>query len=185
VSQAHYNLNLTSIRVPGLNVTESGFDQCNTEGSCIADTGNSYLQLPLETSMCLNLQDLILNVTPPELEEIGSMLLDLEGVDGNTVTLSIPMIFFAEQLLSGRVICTNTTGDFALGFPIFQYYYLVHDMAGGTVTFVDLQLSNETEDFIEGPELGGFGSQASYNPTSTSVFLMTSGLLMLVSQYIF
>ena len=180
MSDAHYNLNLNSIRVPGLNVTESGFDQCNIEGSCIADSGNSYFWLPLPESVCSDFP-----TNRAELEEIGPMLLDLEGVDGDTVTLSIPMIFFAEQLLADRVSCTNTTGNFALGLPILQYYYLVHDMNGGTVTFVDLQLSNETEEFIEGPELGGKASQASCNPTSTSVFLMTSGLLMLVFQYIF
>jgi len=166
--------------VPGGNYTWSGFDQCNDEGSCIADSGNSYFFLPLPESVCSDFP-----TNRAELEEIGPMLLDLEGVDGDTVILSIPMVFMSEQLNSGRVHCTNATGHFALGLPILQYYYLVHDMQGGTVTFVDLQLSNETEDFIEGPELGGKASQASCNPTSTSVFLMTSGLLMLVSQYIF
>lgn len=38
--------------------------------------------------------------------------------------------------------------------PISQYYYLIYDMGNETVTFVDLQLPNETEMFIDGPELG-------------------------------
>ena len=31
-------------------------------------------------------------------------------------------------------------------------------MGNNTITFVDLQLSNETEMFIDGPELGGLAS---------------------------
>ena len=57
--------------------------------------------------------------------------------------------------------CTGTSGNLVLEFPIFQYYYLVYDMTDETTTFVNLELSEETEDFIEGPELGGADSEPS------------------------
>ena len=57
------------------------------------------------------------------------MLLDIEGIDGETVTLSLPLLWLREQLEMGNVVCTGSTGNFLLGLPIFQYYYLAFDMA--------------------------------------------------------
>lgn len=96
---------------------------------------------------------------------MGSMLIDIEGVNGTTVTLSLPLIWLSEQYFFGNVVCTGTTGQFTLGFPIFQYYYLAYDMGSGTVTFVDLPQSNDTTAFIDGTELGGTNESSSGHPT--------------------
>ena len=73
-----------------------------------------------------------------------------------TISLS-PFLYFGWSSrvlwgMLGAVVCREISSS---GFPIFQYYYLAYNMGDSTVTFVDLQLSNETEAFINGPELGG------------------------------
>ena len=87
-----------------------------------------------------------------------------------------------EQAALGYVKCTGLSGDFVLGLPISQYYYLAFDMANETVTFVDLQLSNETENFIDGPELGGVASaSAGY----LLYQVLTTGILVLAASCIY
>jgi hypothetical protein len=137
---------------------------------------------------------------------MGSMLLDLEGFNGSTITLSLPLLWLKEQIYLQRVSCIGPSGSFVLGLPIYQYYYLVYDLGNNTVTFVDLQLSNETEAFISGPELGGIiveddddqasttnepstssepstGSRHTGRP-NTNTFVM-AGLLLVACKYIF
>ena len=116
---------------------------------------------------------------------MGSMLLDIEGVNGATVTLALPLLWLKEQLGMKNVVCTGSTGDFILGFPIFQYYYLVYDMTKNRVTFVDLPLSNETEAFIDGPELGGLNSGYRHHVPTTSSSMAAMGVLLLAFQCIF
>ena len=119
-----YLLNLTSIRVPGLNITQNGFSQCNKKcGKCYTDSGNSWISLPLPESQCNDILSGKFDVLKKE-----SMLLDIEGVNGTTITLSLPLLWLTEQFLFGHVVCTGTSGIFMLGFPIFQYYYLAYDM---------------------------------------------------------
>eukprot|EP00984_Skeletonema_dohrnii_P009139 scaffold3457_cov111-Skeletonema_dohrnii-CCMP3373.AAC.4 len=146
-----YMLKLDSIRMPGLNMTQSGFSQCNECVKCYTDSGTSWISLPLSHSQCGDL----LNTKVDTLKILGSMLLDIKGVNGSTITLSLPLLWLVEQMSSNRVRCSGTSGDFILGFPIFQYYYLAFDMGSKTITFVDLQLSDEIEAFLGGTELGG------------------------------
>lgn len=75
-------------------------------------------------------------------------MLDLDGVNNSTITLSFPLLWLAEQIRLKRVKCSGLSGYFIPGLPIFQYYYLAYDRGKNTVTFVDLQLSKETETFI-------------------------------------
>ena len=182
-----YALKLNSIRVPSLNMTQSGFDQCNCDvynnslsGNCYTDSGWTWIHLPVPESQCDNLLN-----TPPN-PELGSLLLDIEGVNGTTVTLSLPLLWLAEQTRLGYVKCTGITGDFILGFPIFQYYYLAYDMSDNTVAFVDLPLSDETKAFIDGPELGGLGvvpprpsSGCRHHVPTMSSLMMAIGVLLL------
>jgi hypothetical protein len=130
------------------------------------------------------------------LKEMGLLLLDLDGVNGSTITLSLPLLWLTEQMVEGNVRCSpdGTAGNFILGMPIYQYYYLVYDMGNNTVTFVDLPPSNETEAFIDGPEYGGvLEPSTSSEPStgyrhngspSTDTFVM-AGLFMLACKYIF
>jgi hypothetical protein len=118
------------------------------------------------------------------LKELGSLLIDLEGVHGSTVTLSLPLLWVSEQIVLGNFICSGTSGKFILGFPIFQYYYLVYNMGNKTVTFVDLRLSNETEAFVYGPELGGTNKPRSgYLRSTSSLMTIGIGFLLLAIQY--
>jgi len=112
-----------------------------------------------------------------------------QGVNGATVTLSVPLIWLAEQGNLNNVVCTGIDGIFVLGFPIVQYYYLAYDVADNTVTFVDLQLSDETKAFLYGNELGGINPPSSgYNyhdvPTMSSLMVVI-GILLLSFQSIF
>ena len=179
-----YLLNLTSIRVPGLNITQNGFSQCNKKcGKCYTDSGSSWISLPLPESQCNDILSGKSDVLKKE-----SMLLDIEGVNGTTITLSLPLLWLSEQFLFGNVVCTGTSGDFVLGFPIFQYYYLAYDMGSRrTVTFVDLPLSNETEAFIMGPDLGGIAESSSsgYHHYVPTISIMSIGVLLIAFQYIF
>jgi len=164
-----YFLILKSIRVPGLNMTQSGFSQCNdycSNAQCYTDSGTSYLSVPLPQSECNGL----VNTDDDTLKKMGSMLLDIEGVNGNTITLSLPLLWLAEQYVTHRLFCTGTSGDFILGFPIFQHYYLAYDMGSKTVTFVDLPLSNanETEASADGPALDGNNESSSESNESLS-----------------
>ena len=160
-------------------MTQSGFNQCNVcdrNAHCYADSGSSSIDLPLPQSFC---DDLLMKTNVNVLKESGSLLLDLEGVSGSIITLSLPLHWLAEQV--GYVRCGGLSGNFVLGFPIFQYYYLAYNMGDSTVTFVDLQLSNETEAFINGPELGGINEISSgYLLSMSSV--MTIGFLLLAFQ---
>jgi len=148
-----YTLKLTSIRVPALNMTQSGFGQCDkcSNAYCFTDSGYSSMHLPLPASRCNDLVNTHVDI----LKNMGSLLLDIVGKHGNTITLSLPLLWLKEQYVAGSLVCSGTSGEFILGFPIFQYYYLAYDMKSNTVTFIDLPLSNETEAFINGPELGG------------------------------
>jgi len=161
-----YLLMLKSIRVPGLNMTQSGFNQCDKCGNahCYTDSGTSWISLPLPESLC---NDLV-NTDVDTLKKMGSLLLDIAGVNGSTVTLSLPLLWLVEQAPSGRVQCTGTSGDFILGFPLFQYYYHAYDMGSKTITFVDLPLSNETEASADGPALDGTNESSSGNIESPS-----------------
>ena len=183
-----YLLILKSIRMPGLNMTQSGFSQCDKCGThCFTDSGTSSLYLPIPESQC---NDLV-NTKVDTLKILGSMLLDIEGANSSTVTLSLPLLWLVEQINLNRVRCSGASGDFILGFPIFQHYYLAYDMGSKTVTFVDLPLSNETEAFINGPELGGNKESSSgtiepssgYHVCSTNSLIAIS-FLQLVLQYI-
>ena len=181
-----YLLMLNSIRVPSLNMTQSGFDQCNecqTQSHCFTDSGASHIRLPLPKSQCDDMLNGNSNVLRRE-----SLLLDILGVNGTTITLSLPLLWLAEQRMLGNVQCTGTTGDFILGFPIFQYYYIAYDMADNKVIFVDLQLSDETKAFIDGPELGGIEPPSTgYNRHVPSTIKLTVAMsvLLLAFQCIF
>jgi len=180
-----YLLNLTSIRVPGLNITQNGFSQCSEEcPKCYTDSGTSWISLPLPESQCND----IINTHVDILRKMGSLLLDIEGVNGTTITLSLPLLWLAEQMAwnNQHIRCTGTSGDFVLGFPIFQYYYLAYDMGSNTVTFVDLPLSNETEAFIMGPDLGGESPSSGYHHhVHSTINIMAIGVMLIVFQYIF
>ena len=88
-----YLLKLNSICIPGMNMTQSGFDQCNKcDGGiahCYTDSGSSLIYLPLPKSQC----DYWLDAPLATLAELGSLLLDIEGVNGETVTLSLPLVW--------------------------------------------------------------------------------------------
>ena len=145
-----YSLGINSIRVPDLNFTQSTSDLCKNAGQCYTDSGTSTIILPLPEKTCKSL----LGTNSGVLETLGSMHIDLDGPDGENITLKFPLLWVVEQLALKNIQCQGT-GDFVLGFPIFQYYYLAYNMENGTVTFVDLQLSNETESFLDGPTMGG------------------------------
>ena len=181
-----YLLVLDSIRVPSLNMTETGFNQCNgcwPEPSCYTDSGDSQISLPLTPKQCNDMTSGKAHVLRRE-----SLLLDISGVNGTTITLSLPLLWLAEQIKLGYVTCTGPGGIFVLGFPIFQYYYVAYDMADNRVIFVDLQLSDETKAFIDGPELHSiFPSSAGYRyhvPTKRSLMAAT-GVLLLAFQCMF
>jgi len=168
-----YLLGFNAIRVPGLNFTQSTTELCSTCPSCYTDSGISWIALPLSEEFCDSIPN---NVD--ELKSLGSLYIDLDGVDGENVTLSLPLLWLVEQYLNGHVQCVGESGSFVLGFPIFQYYYLVYDMGNNTVIFVDLELSNETESFIDN---GGYAStSAGYLPYQA----LTTGILVLVASYI-
>jgi len=173
--------------MPGLNMTQSGFSQCNECVKCYTDSGTSWISLPLPQSQCNDL----MNTKVDTLKILGSMLLDIEGANSSTVTLSLPLLWLVEQMNLNRVRCSGASGDFILGFPIFQYYYLAFDMESKTITFVDLQLSNEIEAFLGGTKLGGNKESSSgtiepssgYHACSTNSLIAIS-FLQLVLQYI-
>ncbi len=118
---AWYQLNFTSIRLPGFNYTQSTVDLCKKVRQCFTDTGNSNIYLPLPQDVCDGL--LNLGSTPEgidELKELGSLLIDLTAADGkDDITLSFPLLWLAEQYLNVR--CAGPTGLFILGLPILQY----------------------------------------------------------------
>jgi hypothetical protein len=145
-----YQLGFNAIRVPGLNFIQSTTELCQECATCITDSGMSMIELPLTEDFCNSLQ--LSNVdSVDDLETLGSLSLfiDLDGADGENITLSLPLLWLTEQFALGRLRCTGTSGTFKLGLPISQYYYLAYDMGNKTVTFVELQLSNETETFID------------------------------------
>ena len=171
-----YALKLNSICIPRMNMTWTGFDQCKCDGNmahCFTDSGASWISLPLPESQC----DYLVNTTIDDLAELGSLLLDIEGVNGTTVTLSLPLLWLAEQIKLGYVQCTGVTGSFIVGFPIFQHYYLAYDMEHNTVAFVDLQLSDETKAYLYDypPELGGANVGGVYPSTPTPTPTPSSG----------
>ena len=67
---------------------------------------------------------------------------------------------------------------------IFQYYYLAHAMEDNKIAFVDLQLSDETKAFIDGPELGGIDPLISsgyrHHVPTMSNLIAAMGVLLLV-----
>jgi hypothetical protein len=174
---SYYALNFTSIQVPGFNLTQSTVDLCKPtrNAQCLTDTGAMMIKLPLPQEFCDRLMSTVadeldelgadgdyigkntsIDELVDELKELGSLFLDLTTADGkDDITLSFPLLWLAEQYYWGKVDCTGTTGQFVLGLPITQYYYTVYDMGNKTVSFVELNLSNEAEAFIYGPELGG------------------------------
>ena len=161
--------------MPSLNFTADTTELCKGCPSCYTDSGTFSISLPLPEEYCDALPS-----NADDLESLGSLYIDLDGADGGIVTLSLPLLWVKEQSALGYVECTGLTGNFVLGLPISQYYYLAYNMGNKTVSFVDLNLSAETENFIDGPELGGTGS------TSTGYRLclyqaFTTGILALVS----
>jgi len=169
-----YQLAFNTIRVPSLNFTYDTTELCQVCSNCYTDSGNSMIQLPLPEEYCSSLP-----TNPDELKALGSLYIDLDGADGGNVTLELPLLWVKEQsALLGHVECTGLSGNFVLGLPISQYYYLAFEMANKTVTFVNLTLSDETENFIDGPELGGAAS------TSAGYLLyqaFTTGILVAAS----
>ena len=169
-------------------MTQSGFDQCDCNehdsGNCFTDSGTSSIELPLPENQC----DYWLSAPLATLKKLGSLLLDIEGVNGTNITLSLPLIWLAEQTEKKNVVCTGTTGNFVLGFPIFQYYYVAYVMADNTIAFVDLPLSDETKEFINGPEYGGvFPPSSGYHhhvPTASNL-MMAVGILLFAFQSTF
>ncbi len=185
-----YQLNFTSIRVPGFNFTQSTVDLCKECKKCMTDTGTSWIELPLSQDDFDDLVNPDNTSTDDELvdklKESGSLFIDLIGADGDYITLSFPLLWLAEQLALGNVVLSGPMGDFTLGLPITQYYYTVYDMGNKTVSFVELNLSNETEAFIDGPELGGTADgddtttiSPTPQPTSMGCFCHTIGLSLL------
>ena len=87
----------------------------------------------------------------------------------------------------GNVVCSGPGGNFILGFPIFQYYYVAYDMEENKIIFVDLQLSDETKAFIDGPELNSLfppsTGYAYHVPTKRSL-MAAAGVLLLAFQCI-
>ena len=180
----YYTLNFPSIHVPGFNLTQSTVDLCSQDAKCVTDTGNSNIYLPLPEDFC----DRLGNTGVDELKEMGSLLIEVTAADGkDDITLSFPLLWLAEQYVLGRVKCTGPTGSFVLGLPMTQYYYTVYDMGKDTVSFVELNLSNETQAFID--ELGGVATATDGNgtttisptpqPTSMGCFRHTVGLSLL------
>jgi len=165
-----YLLGFNAIRVPSLNFTQNTTELCSQCSNCFTDSGTSWIALPLSEEFCNSIPN---NVD--ELKSLGSLYIDLLGTEGGNVTLTLPLLWLGEQYMNGKVNCVGESGSFILGFPIFQYYYLVYDMGNNTVVFVDLELSNETERFIDS---GG------YAPTSAGYLLyqaLTTGILVLAS----
>jgi hypothetical protein len=144
-----YSLNLKSIRIPVLDNATFTYredfcdDGSDTPGSnCITDSGNSRFELPIPEEMCNTA------FTDDELE--SDLIVDIEGSDGNIVTLSFPLAFLVEEFLRGWFACTGVNGSFVLGMPVYQHYYLVYDMGNEEVVFVDLpQVINFTEEVLE------------------------------------
>ncbi len=178
-----YQLNFTSIRLPGSSpsFTQSTIDLCKQYGKCITDTGNSWLELPLPQEFCDSLYTGV-----DKLKKAGSLFIDLTAADGkDDITLSFPLLWLAEQQILRHVVCTGTTGSFVLGLPIRQYYYTVYDMGNKTVSFVELNLSNETQAFLDSPELGGVAAYSTPTisptpqPTSMGCFRHTTSLSLL------
>jgi hypothetical protein len=171
-----YELGINSIRVPGLNFTQSTTELCSECPNCYTDSGNSWIMLPLPEEFCDSIPN---NVD--ELKSLGSLYMDLDGVNGENVTLALPLLWLVEQYLNGHVQCVGESGSFVLGFPIFQYYYLVFDMGNNTVIFVDLELSNETESFIDS---GGYASTSAgylpYQALTTSILVLTASCIYLL-----
>ena len=66
-------------------------------------------------------------------------MLHLDGVNGSTITPSSSALALAEEAdgFDSCVKCSDISGYFILGLPIF-HYYLVHDMGNNAVTFIDL-----------------------------------------------
>jgi len=176
-------LNLTSIRVPSANLNVPFYDFCDdNNGNCITDTGNSFIFLPLPPEECLKF------VTASE----GSLFIDLEGVDGGVVTLELPIPFLLKEYQSGEWIrCTggvNDTRGFAIGMPIFQYYYLAHDMGNKTVTFVDLPTKSNDTNVDYPPTKFGTGVTVDSPEDTSSGYLVSSrmaGLLLAAAVSLF
>ena len=147
-----YLLNALAIQASGLIIAQLLGALCvDKVGACYSNSGTLSINPPLPQDDCTALR----NLHVEQIKEAGSLFLDFQGVDGNNVTLALPLIWVAEQLDMGLFQCTGTSGNLVLGFHTFQCYYLVYDMIDETTTFDNLELSEETEDFIEGPELGG------------------------------
>ena len=136
--------------------------------------------LPLPEEYCNSLPSDV-----DELKALGSLYIDLDGADGGIVTLELPLLWVAEQIALDHIRCVGESGSlsFILGLPISQYYYLAYDMGNETVTFVDLELSDETENFIDGPQLGGAASTSAgyllYQAFTTGMFLLVSSCIHL------
>ena len=136
-----YNLILQAIEIPIINKTLSYESYCSAvDGTCITDSGTSYLELPLSQEDC----DAIPYLTEAEL---GSpLLIKLGSADGGTVTLRFPLKWIKAQFEAGWISCTGSSGldsRFILGFPVFHHYYLVYDIGNYELTFVDLPQKQE------------------------------------------
>jgi len=136
----YYNVNLQSMRAPSMEKTWSYKDYCGGS-NCYTDSGTSGIWLVMPKLDC----EFFRNASREELD--GPLQIDLESTDGGTITLSFPLQWIVEQAAQGRVSFVDPTGDgghFALGFPTYQFYYLVYGMGEDTVTFVDLPQKNES-----------------------------------------
>ena len=168
-----YELGINAIRVPGLNFTQSTTELCSKCPKCFTDSGISWIALPLSEDFCNSIPT---NVD--KLKSLGSLYIDLLGTGGGNVTLTLPLLWLVEQYVNGQVKCVGESGSFILGFPIFQYYYLVYDMGNNTVVFVDLELSNETESFIDS---GGYATTSAgylrYQAFTTGILVLTASCI--------
>lgn len=174
---------LEGIRSPKLNLTTSfnASSWCTDHAhshECIFDSGADQITLPIPIEDCETFVTYGNSVDKEDELKGESLYIDLEGANGGTVTLDLPLFWLMEQLVEGKVACTD--GDFILGFPTFQYYYVVYNMGDRTLTFVDLQLSDAAEEFIE--EGGGLSDDVVDDSTTSSSFglLKTAGLGMMM-----
>ena len=132
-------------------VHEYPSDYCGSKGSnCFVDSGNPSLQLPVDSEIC----DRVKWMNKEELME-GAFHLHLRGAPTangsknsttngsmNTtttpiVTLRLPYNIFVVQLERGWITCSGTESEIYLGLPIWQYYYVVFNVADGSMEFVD------------------------------------------------
>lgn len=131
----YHSFILKSILIPGLNI-EIPFPEgyCgNDGGKCITDTGNAKLFLPQE--VCSEFE----NHERDDDTLKNNLEINMQGKEGNDVTLRLPLDFIVDEFEQGWVECSD---KITLGMPLFAYYYLVYDMGNDSIIFVDLPASS-------------------------------------------